>query len=256
VSRSRRFRGSACLLCDASESLQLHHVDGDHDNDRSGNHATLCQTCHAAVHKLIGVSTIEELAGLALQARHQFPDHFLGGIAVANLTGSVIKLNARAAKPGADASTKSECLELYFAGGKARRQDAEAVSWTVARSVVSTVTPIVAQGHSSLSLSANVVLYHALQAALFYALSETRHLGPGAPIRLLTSSELVVNQIDGSWKCRAPGLRPLFARAKELMEHLALHGHRVVVSYRPKREVDRHVKEWHADRQGRSPGAT
>ena len=48
-----------CESCGYSEVLDLHHIDGNHNNNDPSNHGVLCPNCHAKVHRL-GIS-FEEL---------------------------------------------------------------------------------------------------------------------------------------------------------------------------------------------------
>lgn len=42
-----------CMICDAAEPKHkhhdVHHINGDHDNDDPPNMITLCRSCHATV---------------------------------------------------------------------------------------------------------------------------------------------------------------------------------------------------------------
>jgi cytochrome c553 len=46
-----RLYGDRCLHCGAAEDVKIHHMDGDHDNDRRDNLLPLCQACHVQLHK-------------------------------------------------------------------------------------------------------------------------------------------------------------------------------------------------------------
>ena len=48
--RLRRFRGSSCGRCGATENLATHHKDGDWKNNDQSNLETLCGSCHTALH--------------------------------------------------------------------------------------------------------------------------------------------------------------------------------------------------------------
>jgi ribonuclease HI len=61
----------------------------------------------------------------------------------------------------------------------------------------------------------NVAEYQGLLAALEYAL-EHHHLR----FRVLTDSELMARQIEGRYKVKSPDLKPLFARARQMIERL------------------------------------
>ncbi len=39
-----------CFVCLAGDDLQVHHLDGNHDNNSPGNRVDLCQRCHSALH--------------------------------------------------------------------------------------------------------------------------------------------------------------------------------------------------------------
>lgn len=41
-----------CECCDYDEVLDLHHIDGNHDNNDPTNHGVLCPNCHAKIHRL------------------------------------------------------------------------------------------------------------------------------------------------------------------------------------------------------------
>ncbi len=66
----------------------------------------------------------------------------------------------------------------------------------------------------------NVAEYHGLLAALDYAL-ENRH----RRVLILTDSELLARQMEGVYKVKSPDLKPLFARARDLvarLEHVSI----------------------------------
>jgi 5-methylcytosine-specific restriction endonuclease McrA len=42
--------GHACAICSGTETLHIHHIDGDNTNDEPGNLITLCPCCHSRVH--------------------------------------------------------------------------------------------------------------------------------------------------------------------------------------------------------------
>ena len=42
--------------------LEVHHIDGHHDNNDTANRMVLCQECHAAVHRTPGVVPREKVA--------------------------------------------------------------------------------------------------------------------------------------------------------------------------------------------------
>ena len=61
----------------------------------------------------------------------------------------------------------------------------------------------------------NVAEYEALLAALGYAL-ENHH----RRLRVLTDSELLARQIEGRYKVKSPDLKPLFDRARQMIQRL------------------------------------
>lgn len=61
----------------------------------------------------------------------------------------------------------------------------------------------------------NVAEYHGLLAALEFAL-EHRHFR----LRVLTDSELMARQIEGRYKVKSPDLKPLFERARRMIQQL------------------------------------
>jgi hypothetical protein len=48
--RARKFRGPSCEACGTRKSLQVHHVNGDHRDNRPENAQTLCIHCHKFWH--------------------------------------------------------------------------------------------------------------------------------------------------------------------------------------------------------------
>jgi cytochrome c553 len=46
-----RLYGDRCIHCGTAEEVKIHHMDGDHDNDRRDNLVPLCQECHVQLHK-------------------------------------------------------------------------------------------------------------------------------------------------------------------------------------------------------------
>jgi ribonuclease HI len=61
----------------------------------------------------------------------------------------------------------------------------------------------------------NVAEYHGLLAALGYSL-EQHH----PRLRVLTDSELMARQIEGRYKVKSPDLKPLFERARQMIQRL------------------------------------
>jgi 5-methylcytosine-specific restriction endonuclease McrA len=57
---TRRFRelrplvmkrdGQRCVLCEATDRLEVHHIDENPLNNRTANLVTLCRPCHETVH--------------------------------------------------------------------------------------------------------------------------------------------------------------------------------------------------------------
>lgn len=47
-----------CECCGYDEVLDLHHIDGDHNNNDPANHGVICPNCHAKIHRL-GISFSE-----------------------------------------------------------------------------------------------------------------------------------------------------------------------------------------------------
>lgn len=41
-----------CECCGYSETLDLHHIDFNHGNNKPSNHSVLCPNCHAEIHRL------------------------------------------------------------------------------------------------------------------------------------------------------------------------------------------------------------
>jgi hypothetical protein len=54
--RAERFRGRACEMCGATESLAVHHKDFDPANNSPENLTTLCGSCHTKWHWIHGKS--------------------------------------------------------------------------------------------------------------------------------------------------------------------------------------------------------
>ena len=51
-----KFRGSSCEMCNYTPffpgSLDVHHIDGDKNNNDPSNLSTLCATCHRELHQM------------------------------------------------------------------------------------------------------------------------------------------------------------------------------------------------------------
>lgn len=43
-------KGNECHLCGAVENIDVHHIDGDQDNDHMSNLIPVCRTCHREIH--------------------------------------------------------------------------------------------------------------------------------------------------------------------------------------------------------------
>jgi ribonuclease HI len=83
----------------------------------------------------------------------------------------------------------------------------------------------------------NVAEYEALLAALGYALGH-HHLR----LKVVSDSELLVRQIQGSYKVKSPDLKPLYQRAREMMARLTAFSIEHVRRER-NREADRLVNQ-------------
>ncbi|MFA6250602.1 MAG: ribonuclease HI family protein [Candidatus Shapirobacteria bacterium] len=86
---------------------------------------------------------------------------------------------------------------------------------------------ILYQGKKFLGVKTNnEAEYLGLIAALAYL---TDHLSAYSPasLNIFSDSELLINQLRGRYKVKAPNLKPLFAAASDLIRHLSLP-----VSYR------------------------
>ena len=64
-----------CKFCGTSKSIQVHHIDGNHDNNTPSNRVRLCQRCHSLVHKYLGVADPEEIEALAKRAQKVNPSN-------------------------------------------------------------------------------------------------------------------------------------------------------------------------------------
>ncbi|GBD15224.1 Ribonuclease H [bacterium HR26] len=82
----------------------------------------------------------------------------------------------------------------------------------------------------------NQAEYRTLIAALEAALAHALEHG-WAPERLslfvITDSQLMAEQIAGRWKVRQPRLKPLYERARTLLQRFG----RVEISWRPRQEI-------------------
>lgn len=48
--RAKKFRKDICEVCGSKENLSIHHIDRDITNNKPGNIATLCTSCHIKKH--------------------------------------------------------------------------------------------------------------------------------------------------------------------------------------------------------------
>ncbi len=48
--RSAVFRKNKCQMCETGENLQVHHIDGNPENNEASNLMTLCASCHTTWH--------------------------------------------------------------------------------------------------------------------------------------------------------------------------------------------------------------
>lgn len=51
-----KVKGDKCQICKSKRKLQIHHIDGNHNNGRIGNLSVICTFCHRAIHNT-GVKT-------------------------------------------------------------------------------------------------------------------------------------------------------------------------------------------------------
>lgn len=99
--RSRKYAlADACVVCSASDELQVHHIDGDVWNDTESNLLTLCIGCHNVAHtphakveriifdQVVGVVPAgnQEVFDLTTQRHHNF---VANGIIAHNCTQAV-----------------------------------------------------------------------------------------------------------------------------------------------------------------------
>lgn len=45
-----RYKNRECAACDATENIDVHHIDGDRTNNAIDNLEPLCEDCHTEVH--------------------------------------------------------------------------------------------------------------------------------------------------------------------------------------------------------------
>jgi len=111
--------------------------------------------------------------------------------------------------------------------------------------------PVTAFGKYIGHTTNNVAEYQGLLAALEYALTHAH-----SRLRVLTDSQLMARQISGQYKVRSPDLKPLFDKAKRLIESFEFFSIRHV--YREQnREADRLANQAMDDAaNGRAPRAT
>jgi 5-methylcytosine-specific restriction endonuclease McrA len=62
-----------CKFCGTTNKLQVHHIDGNHDNNAMTNRVKLCQRCHSLVHKYLGVADPDEIEAIAKRAKEMKP---------------------------------------------------------------------------------------------------------------------------------------------------------------------------------------
>jgi len=43
-------KGEYCHVCESTNDIRVHHIDGDRENNEIANLIPLCRTCHAKVH--------------------------------------------------------------------------------------------------------------------------------------------------------------------------------------------------------------
>lgn len=48
--RCLKAKGEECIVCDASEDIVVHHVDGDRSNNDLDNLIPVCNGCHSDIH--------------------------------------------------------------------------------------------------------------------------------------------------------------------------------------------------------------
>jgi 5-methylcytosine-specific restriction endonuclease McrA len=66
----------SCFVCGETDSVQVHHIDHHHGNDRPSNRVPLCERCHAMIHRDFGFTTIEELRKLRAEVEARDPARF------------------------------------------------------------------------------------------------------------------------------------------------------------------------------------
>jgi hypothetical protein len=47
----RNCKTNVYVGCDGNSCIEVHHINLNHDDDRSGNKVMLCSECHSAVHR-------------------------------------------------------------------------------------------------------------------------------------------------------------------------------------------------------------
>ena len=65
-----------CKVCGSYKHTEVHHLDGNHHNNSTGNRVRLCRRCHVFVHRHFGAATAEELINIADKVREQDPKRF------------------------------------------------------------------------------------------------------------------------------------------------------------------------------------
>ena len=95
---------------------------------------------------------------------------------------------------------------------------------------------VVKRGHQTLTegyqtipdSTSNVAEY----AGFIYGLNKAMpYLSPGEPIRILGDSQLIINQVLGTYKVKAIHLQPWCTLAKERIEALKQDGHNVTLTW-------------------------
>lgn len=62
-----------CVLCGSGKDVEVHHLDGNHNNNSRDNRVRLCHRCHVLVHKYLGVATADEIIKLADRVKQHNP---------------------------------------------------------------------------------------------------------------------------------------------------------------------------------------
>lgn len=112
-------------------------------------------------------------------------------------------------------------IHLYFDGSKTAQ--------TGCGFVIKRDHKIIAEGFKTLhSSTSNVAEY----AGFIYGLTKvTSLLEPGEPLKIFGDSQLVINQVSGTYKVKADHLKPLCELAKDRIEALKQDGHEVTLQW-------------------------